>query len=193
MSLILATVAGGALAASLPPRGWWPVGLFGFLVLGGALQDTPPRARASVGLVAGLALMVPGLWWAADLHAVGAAVLMVVEASMFAVVGLLVSPKRPWLSLPAAVVIIEAVRWRWPFGGLPLRQPRPGAGRCPLAPDRALGRLPRRAVGVGPPRGDARRGVHRHTTVAHLAAVRSPAGGCGGPLAGSVGWSQQTD
>ncbi len=38
-----------------------------------------------------------------------------------AAVGLLVPPgRRRWIGLPAAITLAEAIRWCFPFGGVPL-------------------------------------------------------------------------
>lgn len=120
---VMSVVAGGLLALSLPPRGWWPAGLAGFAMLARGFHEQPRHARLRHGAIAGVGLFVPGLWWATDLHAVGAIVLMASQAAFLAAAGLMVTPERPWSTVPAAVVLMEAVRWRWPLGGLPFASP----------------------------------------------------------------------
>ncbi|MGH9224219.1 MAG: apolipoprotein N-acyltransferase, partial [Acidimicrobiales bacterium] len=102
---------------TLPPLGWWPLGPVGVAVLAWVLVQCGWRGRLVLGLGAGLGLYGPGLWWAVEFHAVGWVLLVVVESLLFAGAVALVS--RP-VALPAALVLMEAVRGHWPLGGLPL-------------------------------------------------------------------------
>jgi len=105
------------LTLTLPPLGWWPLGPVGVAVLALVLLQSGWRGRLVLGLGAGLGLYGPGLWWATEFHAVGWVLLVVVESLLFAgAVGLARWP----VALPPALVVLEAVRGHWPFGGLPL-------------------------------------------------------------------------
>ena len=138
--------AGLLLAASLPPwpvaTGAWPLGLLGAAVLAGALYGRGWGARLAAGLACGLGLYAPGLWWMREFSVPGYVVVVLLEALILAGALVLVpgrggtgpEPSGPDAmgrargavaslaapSLPAALVLAEAVRGAWPFGGLPL-------------------------------------------------------------------------
>ena len=135
--------AGLLLTASLPPLGWWPLALVGVAFLHGALVGARWRARSAVALAAGLGLYGPGLWWATQFHAVGWVALVVLESLLLAGALTLVPGARGaravTLALPGALVLAEAVRGRWPFGGLPLAGIDLGQVEGPLLPAARLG------------------------------------------------------
>jgi apolipoprotein N-acyltransferase len=114
-------VAGGALALSLPPWGWWPLAFAGAALLAWRLGGLGLRARLLAGWLAGVGCYVPGLFWAREFNWYGAAVLMAIEALSMGAAAALVPPGRGrLLAVPAAFTLVEAVRMRWPFGGLPI-------------------------------------------------------------------------
>lgn len=106
------------LAASLPPVGAWPLGLVGAALLFLALDDD--RRRWAVGLAAGVGLYVPGLWWMRDFSLPGYVVATLLQAAILMVGMWLVEGRWRAVAFPAALVLIEAVRGTWPFGGLPI-------------------------------------------------------------------------
>ena len=113
--------AGVLLALSLPPWGWWPLGLAGAGLLYWRLAGLRARARLWSGWVAGLGCYAPGLWWARTFNWYGAVVLIALEALFFAVAALLTPPYRGRApAFVAAGTLAEAIRMTWPFGGLPL-------------------------------------------------------------------------
>ena len=122
-----AAAGGLLLAASLPPwpraAGAWPLGLVGAALLFRATAGRSARGRAACGVAAGLALYVPGLWWMRDFSLPGYVVAILFEAAVLAA-GVVVVPRhggwRRAVAFPAALVLVEAVRGRWPFGGLPI-------------------------------------------------------------------------
>ena len=76
--------AGVLLALSLPPWGWWPLGLVGAALLYWRLAGLSLRARILSGWLAGLGCDVIGLAWARSFNWYGAVVLVLVEALSFA-------------------------------------------------------------------------------------------------------------
>lgn len=136
----LALTAGVLLSAGLPPFGWWALALAGAGLLATVVHGSSLRARIGVGVAAGLGFLGPGLWWMTEFHLVGFALAVALETALFAL-GIVAVPSRRGILLgfPAALVLIEAVRGAWPFGGVPvaiLAQTQIGG---PLAPPARLG------------------------------------------------------
>ena len=120
-SLFVAALGGLVAAASLPPFGFWPMGPLGVAMFLLALEDHPWSRRAATGLLFGLGLMVPGLWWAQHFNWYGAFALMAVESLFFAAAGVAICPGRGrTLSAIGALTLAEAAREAWPLGGLPI-------------------------------------------------------------------------
>ncbi len=132
--------AGLLLALSLPPWGWWPLGLAGAGLLYWRLAGLRPRARLWSGWLAGLGCYLPGLMWARSFNWYGAAVLIVFEALFFAAASLLTPARRGRaFAFVAAATLAEAVRMTWPFGGLPLGGVFLGQADGPLLPLARIG------------------------------------------------------
>jgi apolipoprotein N-acyltransferase len=116
-----ALVAGGLLALSLPPWGWWPLGPAGAALLYWRLAGQRARTRMWAGWLAGLGCYGPGLMWSRAFNWYGAALLIVLEALFFAAAALCTPPLRGRApAFVAAGTLAEAARMTWPFGGLPL-------------------------------------------------------------------------
>jgi apolipoprotein N-acyltransferase len=142
----LAVVAGVAIALSLPPFGWWPLGLLG--VAAWACLLTRPNvvgrawAQAAIGAGVGVGQYSIGLWWATEFQAVGYVALVLMGIGFSAVAAALVPVRRRWavtLALPAALVVTDWVRSNYPFGGLPIGAMALGQAGGPLAPSVRLG------------------------------------------------------
>jgi apolipoprotein N-acyltransferase len=113
--------AGVLLALSLPPWGWWPLGLAGAGVFYWRLAGLGLRTRVWSGWLAGLGCYAIGLFWARAFNWYGAVVLILVEALFFAAAAALTPPVRGRApAFVAACTLAEALRMTWPFGGLPL-------------------------------------------------------------------------
>src|SRR3954452_3144672 len=133
-------VAGLLLTAGLAPFGWWPLALLGAAVLALALADRPLRGRIAVGLVAGLGFLAPGLFWMSEFTAPGYVLAVLLECGLFALGTAAVAPGR-WRSVafPAGLVLAEAARGVWPFGGVPVATLAETQVGGPLAPAVRLG------------------------------------------------------
>lgn len=117
----LALVSGVLLSAGLPPFGWWPLALVGAGLLCGVLQDSGARRRLALGLAGGVGFLGPGLAWLTEFHVAGFALAVVLEAGLFALaVAASPSGRGQLLGLPGALVLVEAFRGVWPFGGIPI-------------------------------------------------------------------------
>lgn len=132
--------AGLLLAASLPPWGWWPLAFVGMAILDRYLADRPHWSRfRRLALVAGT-LFVPTLWWIHDLTLPGYVIAVATFAAMVGLCGLLVPPGRGRrLALPAAWVLAEGWKGRFPFGGVPISDLAIGQVGGPLAGAARLG------------------------------------------------------
>jgi apolipoprotein N-acyltransferase len=113
--------AGGLFSAALPPFGWWPAALVGAAVLVLVAEGRDTGGRAAVGAAAGVGLLAPGLWWMTEFSPPGYALAVVIE-SAFLAAALAATPPGRWFGLgfPAALVLVEAARGAWPFGGVPI-------------------------------------------------------------------------
>jgi len=74
-----------------------------------------------LGLAAGVGFLGPGLAWLTEFHVIGFVAAVVLEAGLFALAAAATPPGR-WqlLGLPAALVLVDALRGAWPFGGVPV-------------------------------------------------------------------------
>ena len=117
MSVGAGLLGGLLLAASLPPVGAWPLGLLGAALVFVALDGD---RRWPAGLAAGVGLYLPGLWWMRDFSLPGYVVAMLLQAAILTAGLSLVSGRWRALAFPAALLLVEAVRGTWPFGGMPI-------------------------------------------------------------------------
>ncbi len=126
--LAIALGAGALVALSLPPWGWWPlsfVGIAGFAALQATAGDVPGRRarrhRAATGYAFGAGWMFLGMGWMVQLTLPGYLVAGGVYAGFHAFAAW-VSPAGRWgvVGRPAAHTLVEALRFSFPFGGVPL-------------------------------------------------------------------------
>ena len=113
--------AGVLLALSLPPWGWWPLGIVGAALLYWRLAGLGLRARLLSGWLAGVGCFAIGLAWARAFNWYGALVLILAE-SLFPAAAAALTPtgRGRALGYVGAFTLAEALRLTWPFGGLPL-------------------------------------------------------------------------
>lgn len=119
---------------ALPPRGWWalfPLGVAAFML---ALAGRPLRERLWLGALGGVVHYGIALRWLTDFTGAGYLAVVALETALLVLVATvsLGGPTRPgavtrrhgwpgwWLATPAALVLLEAVQNRFPFGGFPL-------------------------------------------------------------------------
>ena len=118
----LALGGGFLVALALPPWGWWPLAFVGIVAFEVALGSTPGRAaRWWRGFAFGLSWLAMGMGWMWQLTVPG----YIVASLMFACfhgLAALVAPAGRWriIGRPAAHALIEAIRFSFPFGGVPL-------------------------------------------------------------------------
>ncbi len=138
---VLSLLAGLAIAASVPPWGWWPLAFVGIAVWDRVLADASWIERGRRSWLVGIAWLLPSTLWMWDLTAPGYVVAAVAFATYFAIAGALVPPAAParWIGLPAAVVLAEIARWTVPFGGVPLSTLAMSQAAAPLGQTARLG------------------------------------------------------
>jgi apolipoprotein N-acyltransferase len=119
----LVALAGGlGVAFSLPPWGWWPLAFAGVALFELSLGGTPSvRLRAGLGFVFAFAWMATGMAWMWELTPPGYIVASAVFA-LFHAAAEVASPTGRWSTIgrPLAHTLVEALRFSWPFGGIPL-------------------------------------------------------------------------
>ncbi len=118
----LALGAGTLVALSMPPWGFWPLAIVGVVLFEVALGDAPSRReRARLGLMFGAGWMYLGMGWMVQLTAPGYVVAALVF-SLFHAGAALIAPIGVWrvIGRPAAHSLVEAIRFSFPFGGIPL-------------------------------------------------------------------------
>ena len=118
----LALGAGTLVALSMPPWGFWPLAIIGVALFETALGTEPPRwERFRLGLLFGAGWMYLGMGWMVQLTAPGYLVAGLVF-SLFHAGAALIAPIGVWrvIGRPVAHTLAEALRFSFPFGGIPL-------------------------------------------------------------------------
>jgi apolipoprotein N-acyltransferase len=132
---LTALLGGLCLAAATPPWGFWPLAFGGIVLLDHAIAGARGIVRLGRAWVVWAALLFPSLWWMQDLTAPGYVVACVFYAGILAT-GTMLAPEGPgrFVALGGGVILAEWVRFRWPFGGVPLSNLAIGQVAGPLAP-----------------------------------------------------------
>jgi apolipoprotein N-acyltransferase len=141
-SVVAGAAAGVLVALSLPPFGWWPLAWVGLALLLVAISGRPWRMRLAVGVGFGLADYLIGLAWVQEFSVFGY-VAVVLISTAYAVAAVVAIPASRWrwmaVGAPAAFVLSDWARDRFPVGGLPLGGLALGQAAGPLAPVARLG------------------------------------------------------
>lgn len=132
---LLALGAGVLLALSLPPWGWWPLAFVGIALFDRSLAGASAWSRFRRAWLTGAGLLIPSTLWMAAFTPPGY-VFQVAGFSTFLGVAVMASPSTRWrwVALPGCWLLYEAVKGRWPFGGVPLSELAMGQVAGPLAP-----------------------------------------------------------
>lgn len=137
MSRAAAALGSGALVAlSLPPWGFWPLSLIGATIYMGLMfHSRHGLERGSLGTAFGLGWLAIGCGWMWQLTIPGYVAAIAVFAGAHGCAALCVPHRRTAVvALPAAHALIEAVRFSFPFGGVPLASLGIAQVAGPLAP-----------------------------------------------------------
>lgn len=117
------SLVGGVLVAlSLPPWGFWPLAFLGIIVFETALGESPTRPiRFRYGWLFGAGWLFPGMVWMWFLTVPGYLVGIAGFATLHGIAAM-AAPTGRWrvIGRPAAHTLIEALRFCFPFGGVPL-------------------------------------------------------------------------
>jgi apolipoprotein N-acyltransferase len=118
----LALGAGFVVALSMPPWGFWPLAIVGVALFELSLGVEPSRgARWWRGFLFGLGWLAMGMGWMWQLTVPGY-IAATLSFAAYHGVAALVAPNGRWrvIGRPAAHTLVEALRFSWPFGGVPL-------------------------------------------------------------------------
>ncbi len=133
-------LAGLLMAASVPPWGWWPLGFVGMALWAEVLAEPSRSLRAALSALVAAAWLAPSTVWMIDLSAPGWVCAVAGFAAMHALAGAAVpEDRRRWAAFPAVFTLAEALRWYWPFGGVPLATMAMAQVSGPLAVTARLG------------------------------------------------------
>lgn len=141
LAVVLPALAGGVLVAlSVPPAGFWPLGIAGLSLLAWRLGGLGLRRRAAAGAAFGVGLFAVTLAWVTGFHAVGYVALVLLEVSFITAAAALTPPGTARLpAFAATITLAEAARGAIPFGGFPMAGIPLGQVGGPLAPAARLG------------------------------------------------------
>ena len=119
--IVLGALAGFLVAFALPPWGWWPLAIAGFALFDHLAGGTDRVGRFAYGWSAGFVWLAMGELWMFDLSAPGYVFVFVVFGAGYGLVAVAIGADddRP-LRFVAAMVVMEWIRWSFPFGGVPL-------------------------------------------------------------------------
>ena len=118
----LALGSGVLVALSMPPWGFWPLAIIGVMLFEVALGSQPTtRERFRLGLLFGAGWMYLGMGWMVQLTLPGYLVAGLVF-SLFHATAATVAAVGTWrvIGRPLAHTLVEALRFSFPFGGIPL-------------------------------------------------------------------------
>jgi apolipoprotein N-acyltransferase len=119
-----AVLGAGALTAfSLPPWGWWPLSYLGIALFAMISRNASqrPRTQFVLGMVFAIGWFAPGMGWMWFLTPPGYLIAVLLFAMFHGVAAFITSrSEHPTLTGPLAHTLAEALRFSFPFGGVPL-------------------------------------------------------------------------
>lgn len=129
--------AGLAIAASMPPWGWWPLAFVGLALWERLIAVSSPAQRWRQTWLFAVAWFAPAMAWMWQFTIPGFLIVLAIFGAFHGTAAALV-PTSPsfrwrWIALPAAFTAAEALRFCFPFGGVPLASLPMGQVAGPLA------------------------------------------------------------
>lgn len=118
----LALAAGTLVGLSMPPWGFWPLAIIGVILFEVALGANPSRRdRMLLGFLFGASWTYLGMFWMIQLTMPGYFIAGMVYGG-YHLLAALIAPAGNWrvIGRPAAHTLAEALRFSFPFGGVPL-------------------------------------------------------------------------
>ena len=133
-----AIVAGLLVAFSLPPWGWWPLAYVG-VALFAMCRPNSNRARFIFGTMFALAWLAPGMSWMWFLTAPGYVIAALLFSALHGIAAMITGAvtdqhKHRAIVGPLAHALAEALRFSFPFGGVPLATLAISQAASPIAP-----------------------------------------------------------
>ena len=127
--------AGGLICFSMPPWGFWPLAPLGVALLDRLLADRPAAGRLRRGWLTTATWLLGATIWMWDFSPPGYLLANLVFSFLYGVGCALTPPSAGRrAALVGWLVLIGYLRWRWPFGGVPLATLAHSAADSPLAP-----------------------------------------------------------
>src|SRR5262249_39102743 len=101
--------AGIAMAAALPPWGWWPLAFVGVAGLDRLIAGRPRWSRFRRGMLVGIGLYIPSLAWMYEMTGFGFFIAALAYAALLGLAMVIVPARAPgrWLALPGAIALAE--------------------------------------------------------------------------------------
>jgi apolipoprotein N-acyltransferase len=135
---LVAIVAGLLVAFSLPPWGWWPLAFAG-IALFATCKPTSNRARFVFGAIFAFAWLAPGMAWMWFLTAPGYVIAALLFSAFHGIAAMItgaIADQRKYRAIvgPLAHTLAEALRFSFPFGGVPLATLAISQAASPIAP-----------------------------------------------------------
>lgn len=117
----LSILAGALLAFATPPWGWWPLAFIGIALLDVVVHQATTKQRATFLWVGTSVWFFIANLWLWDFSPPGYIFAGLLIGAFFAVAGALCPPNAwRYILFPGLFVLVELVRWNFPFGGLPI-------------------------------------------------------------------------